>query len=114
MDKLFEHINNAIPYLDDIIIYSKTQEEHVIHIENAIKILNNNNIKINKDKCEFFKSKIEFLGHYVSCEGILLVSEYLANKIQLYPKSRRELQRILGPLNYNVTSFRILAVKLFL
>ncbi|KAG0419613.1 Retrovirus-related Pol polyprotein from transposon, partial [Dictyocoela roeselum] len=99
MDKLFEHSDNAIPYLDDIIIFSKTQEEHVIHLEHVIKILKDNNIKINKDKCEFFKGKIEFLGHYVSSEGVMPVSEHLSKKIQLNPGTRK-LQRVLGLLNY--------------
>ena len=48
---------------DDIIIFSKTEEEHSEAIENVLQCLRMNNITANKEKCEFWKNSITFFGH---------------------------------------------------
>ncbi|KAG0435662.1 Retrovirus-related Pol polyprotein from transposon [Dictyocoela muelleri] len=100
MDKLFEEIRFAIPYLDDIIIFSKSHEEHITHIMKVLKILNDNNIKLNLEKCEFMKDKISFLGHNITREGILPIFQKIPMNITKTPKRTRDLRRILGILNY--------------
>ena len=64
------HLNWCIVYLDDIIIYSKTPEEHVERLEAVFKKLSSAGLKLKPSKCEFFKSQITYLGHIVSNEGI--------------------------------------------
>ena len=65
------HLNWCIIYLDDIIIYSKTLEEHVKRLEAVFKKLSKAGLKLKPSKCEFFKSEITYLGHIVSSEGIV-------------------------------------------
>ena len=72
MDLIFrEEIGDFIQvYLDDIIIYSQTWEEHIEHIEEVFQKLHEAGLKLGRDKCDFAKEEIEFLGHVITQEGI--------------------------------------------
>ena len=61
---------NAFTYLDDIIIVSATKEQHVQHLREVFSRLRAANLRINPDKCEFFKDKLKYLGHVVGVEGV--------------------------------------------
>ena len=58
--------NFAMGYLDDIIIFSKTKEEHLQHLEEIFTRLHNLGLKMKCEKCSFFKKHIQYLGHLVS------------------------------------------------
>ena len=79
------HLNWCIIYLDDIIIYSKTPEEHVERLEAVFKKLSLAGLKLKPSKCEFFKSQITYLGHIVSNEGIATDPKKI-KAIQLWPR----------------------------
>lgn len=57
-------------YLDDIIIFSPDAESHQKHVEEVLDLLREQQFYAKKSKCEFFRDKMEFLGHTVSAEGI--------------------------------------------
>ena len=57
-------------YLDDVVIYSGTQEEHLVHLQAVMECVHLHGLKLNPCKCEFFKEKIEYLGHSVSLKGV--------------------------------------------
>ena len=60
----------TIAYLDDILIYSKTFEEHVEHVEAVFTRLRDARLKLKMSKCEFLKKEVNYLGHIVSPSGI--------------------------------------------
>jgi hypothetical protein len=60
----------VLVYLDDIIIYSKTFDDHLIHLRNVFELLLSAGLRLNRTKCEFFKNKIDYLGYIVSIDGI--------------------------------------------
>ena len=60
----------CIVYLDDIIIYSDTKEEHLKRLEAVFQKLAAAGLKLKSSKCFFFKEEIDYLGHVVSGEGI--------------------------------------------
>ena len=64
------HLNWCIIYLDDIIVYSKTPEEHIERLTSVFEKLSKAGMKLKLSKCEFFKEKISYLGHIVSRYGI--------------------------------------------
>ena len=64
------HLNWCIIYLDDIIVFSKTLEDHLIRLHGIFEKLTKAGLKHKPSKCEFFKSKITYLGHIVSAKGI--------------------------------------------
>ena len=60
----------CIVYLDDIIIFSDTKEEHLKRLEAVFQKLHAAGLKLKPSKCFFFKEEIEYLGHVVSGKGI--------------------------------------------
>jgi len=57
-------------YLDDILIYSKTVEEHVTHVRKVLSVLQENHLAAKASKCEFHRPEVEFLGHVISGSGV--------------------------------------------
>ena len=64
------HLNWCIICLDDIIVFSKTPKEHIEKLRGVFMKLVAASLKLKPKKCEFFKSKIAYLGHIVSSKGI--------------------------------------------
>ncbi|XP_070013663.1 uncharacterized protein [Nicotiana sylvestris] len=56
----------VVVYLDDIVIYNNTLEEHMKHLRKVFQVLRENELYIKREKCEFAQSKVHFLGHVVS------------------------------------------------
>ncbi|GBG85963.1 hypothetical protein CBR_g40776 [Chara braunii] len=72
MNRIFhDHLDKfVVVYLDDILIFSKSVEEHAQHVETVLSLLQQHKYKVNLEKCEFGCTKILYLGHEVSAEGI--------------------------------------------
>lgn len=71
MEECFDglHLDICFIYLDDLIILSKTYEEHVERLEKIFQRLREVNLKLSPKKCEFFKKKVKYVGNIVSEEG---------------------------------------------
>jgi len=84
-------------YLDDIVIWSKTVEEHAEHIRLILTALHNTRLYCNPKKCEFFLLELDFLGHHISGHGIEAQS-FKVNKILNWPvpKSASDVCSYLG------------------
>ena len=67
----------AMVYLDDIIIFSKNEAEHIKHIEIIFQKLKEAGLKLKESKCDFFKKEIHYLGHFISDKGIYPLPEKL-------------------------------------
>ncbi|GBG59948.1 hypothetical protein CBR_g66754 [Chara braunii] len=65
-------------YLDDRLVYSRTLDEHLEHLRAILERLRITKYKANRDKCEFAQQELEYLGHYVTSQGI----RPLADKVQ--------------------------------
>jgi hypothetical protein len=67
MNQFFgSHLNTCLCiYLDDILLISKTEEEHFQHLRLVLDILKRNDLKATISKCDFFKSELQILGHLV-------------------------------------------------
>ena len=59
----------AALYLDDIVIFSKSLEEHAKHLEQVLQCLQNHNFKAKMSKCEFSQQQLQFLGHIITAKG---------------------------------------------
>ena len=64
------HLQYCIIYLDDIIVFSKTPEEHLTRLCAVFEKLKKAELKLKPSKCEFFKQELTYLGHVVSKNGI--------------------------------------------
>ncbi|GJR59913.1 retrotransposon protein, putative, ty3-gypsy subclass [Tanacetum coccineum] len=62
----------VIVFIDDILVFSKSKEEHEEHLRTVLQILRQEKLYAKFSKCEFWLSKVAFLGHIVSAEGITM------------------------------------------
>ncbi|GBG73222.1 hypothetical protein CBR_g12939 [Chara braunii] len=65
-------------YLDDILVYSRTLNEHLEHLRSLLERFRIAKYKANRNKCEFAQQELEYLGHYITSQGI----RPLADKVQ--------------------------------
>jgi len=60
----------VVVYLDNVMIFSQTLEEHVDHVKQVLDALNEASMIFNLSKCELFATEVRFLGHIVSSDGV--------------------------------------------
>ena len=101
MDRLFAGLQFAFVYLDDILIASRNEVEHLEHLQQILSILSKNGLLVNVDKCHFAQQEVEFLGHQVSATGVQpLVKHVEAITSFVQPADIKQLQRFLGMINF--------------
>lgn len=88
-------------YMDDIIVYSTSLQEHCQNLNKVFEALRNNNLKVQVDKSEFLKKEVSFLGHIVSNEGVRPNPDKI-EVIQKWPipKTEKDIKAFLGTLGY--------------
>lgn len=94
-------LNFCFVYLDDILIASKSESEHLNHIKIIFDRLKQFGLVINLEKCLFFKKEVKFLGHMVSAEGICPSSDRVEAITNFkLPSTVKDLRRYLGMINF--------------
>ncbi|GBG87545.1 hypothetical protein CBR_g45603 [Chara braunii] len=72
-------------YLDDILVYSRSLDEHVEHLRTVLERLRQAKYKSNRDKCKFARQELEYLGHYVTPQSIRPLADKI-EAIRVWPK----------------------------
>jgi len=91
----------ALVWADDIMIYSKTPTDHVTHVDNILKRLDQNGFCIARDKMELGKTKVKWLGYEISDKGIQPDQEKVNKLLTMRkPENKKELKSILGMWTY--------------
>ena len=89
----------VIPYLDDLIVFSKSFEEHLEHLKLVLRRLREHGVKLKGCKCNFFKRKVKFLGTIVSEHGYQMdpdnikAAQFLKEK---KPKNVGDVRKLVG------------------
>ena len=95
------HLSWCIIYLDDIIVFSDSPNEHLCRLRGVLAKLDKAGLKLKPNKCEFFKTKITYLGHIVSSKGIEPNPKKVeAVKSWTVPKTVTDVRSFLGFTNY--------------
>ena len=91
----------AVVYLDDILIFSRTIEEHWDRLDNVLNRIQIAGLRINPEKCFMLKSEVKFLGHIISSKGIK-TDQTKIEAVQKFerPKCVKNLRSFLGLCNY--------------
>ena len=101
MDRVLAGLPFILVYLDDILIASPNREAHLQHLKIVLQRLRDNGLVLNKAKCQFFRSQVEFLGLKVTASGVEPLPEQLST-IRDFPQpgTIKELQGFLGAVNF--------------
>ena len=91
----------VVVYIDDILVFSRTLEEHLEHLQMVIERLEEAQLKLKPVKCQFIRKEVDSLGHVLTPEG-LKVNSRLVEAVTNFPqpKSVSEVRRFLGLASY--------------
>ena len=91
----------CIPYLDDIIVFSKSFEEHVEHVRQVLRRLQSHGVKLKPGKSKLFRRQVSFLGRVVSENGYCIdpkVTDAVTRLKDSIPRTIGEVRRAIGLL----------------
>ena len=69
-------------YMDDVIVFSKSSDDHLRHLKIVLSALLQAGLKIFLAKCKFFRTSLEFLGHLITTEGYTLIKEFVGSQFE--------------------------------
>ena len=91
----------ALIYLDDVIIYSKTEEEHLVHLRPVLERFMEHGLKLKPSKCNFFCTEISYRGHKVSAAGMEPGTDGLKGIPEIAPPATyTQVRKFLGATGY--------------
>ena len=101
MDSVLQGLDNVYCYLDDVLIFAKSEAEHLQTVEKVFQRLSESGLTLALDKCQFGVSSLEFLGYSVNGQGITPLPKKVS-AISKFPEpsKQKELLGFLGSLNY--------------
>lgn len=102
MNEFFkEYFNFVLVFFDDILIYSKSWEEHLRHVKMVLLTLRNHKLYVKREKCQFGQVQVKYLGHVISKEGVAMDPDKVALMVDWpKPTSLKALQGFLGLTGY--------------
>src|SRR5678816_2850073 len=93
--------DKVVVYLDDVLLMSKSFEEHLLLIDKVLQRFCEANVKIKVGKCSWVQKEVKFLGHIISRTGIRKLPEFVEQVDKLErPNTVGELRRYLGMINF--------------
>lgn len=101
LEKILLKCDGAINFIDDILIYGQTEQEHDMRLQRVLQVLKENDVLLNEEKCLYKVKKVNFLGHELTAEGVRPLDKYIKSVAHFrVPKNIEELQSFLGLINY--------------
>ena len=101
MSELFSDMPFVAIYVDDILVFSKSLDEHIQHLNQVLNRLTEANLTVNKNKCLFGYLQLHVLGHIISSKGIQIDKSKLEDIQNCpIPTSSKDVQSFLGIVNY--------------
>ena len=91
----------VVVFIDDILIYSRTQEEHAEHLRLVLGVLREKQLYAKLSKCEFWMGEVQFLGYVISTQGIAIDPAKVEAVVKWeIPKSATEIRSFVGLVGY--------------
>ena len=95
------NLTYTLIYLDNVIVYSKTEEEHLVHLRAVLERFMEHGLKLKPSKCNFFHTEISYLGHKVSAAGMELGTDGLKGIAEIAPPATyTQVWKFLGATGY--------------
>ena len=70
MNNILRGMTGVLCHMDDVLIFGSTQEEHDTRLHEVLQKLQSHGVTLNRQKCEFSKRRLSFLGHIIDGNGI--------------------------------------------
>ena len=88
-------------YIDDVLVFSRTLEEHLDHLRMVLQRIQDVGLKLKPTKCHFARKEVEYLGHVITADGVS-PSPKLVVAVKEFPnpKNVKEVRRFLGMASY--------------
>ena len=103
----------VIVFIDDILIYSKNKQEHKVHLRVVLQTLRERQLYAKFSKCEFWLDKVNFLGHVISSQGVMVDLQKIEAILNWeVPTNQTEVRSFLGLAGYYrrfIRNFSIIA-----
>jgi len=91
----------VLVFLDDILIYSQSLQEHISHLQQVLEVLRRNQLYLKLSKCTFAQHNLEYLGHIISDKGVATDKSKIQAMLQWpVPTTVTELRGFLGLTGY--------------
>lgn len=91
----------VLVFFDDILVYSKSAEDHIVHLSQVLSQLEKHQLFANLKKCEIGQTTVSYLGHVISSAGVAMDSEKVRAMVDWpEPRNLRELRGFLGLTSY--------------
>jgi len=91
----------VVAYMDDILIYTPTEDEHVHIVTSVLWLLQTNGLAVALEKCEWYTSKVEFLGYIISADGVSMAEDKVQTVLEWAPPTNViAVQSFLGFANF--------------
>jgi hypothetical protein len=103
MNKVFMEFFDkfVVVFIDDILIYSKSEEEHATHLRLILETLREHQLYAKFSKCEFWLKEVGFLGHVLSARGVLVDPKKIKSVMEWEaPTTQTEVRDFLGLAGY--------------
>ncbi|KAI4882368.1 hypothetical protein NFI96_008891, partial [Prochilodus magdalenae] len=105
MEEMLDSLRDecCIPYLDDVLCYARTFEEHVEGVRHVLRALQRHGVKLRPEKCELFRQEVRYVGRLVSAEGVRIDPRDLDAVRALggkTPQTIGDVRKLLGFLSY--------------
>ena len=101
METLLDGIDGTACFIDDIIVTGKSEKEHCTNLKKVFKVLEDSGLTLEKSKCSFFSTSIQYLGHVIDYNGLHTCADKIDAIINApRPINYQQLQSFLGFVNY--------------
>ncbi|XP_043064105.1 uncharacterized protein LOC122320095 [Drosophila ficusphila] len=99
--RLNDVTKSTLVYLHDIIVHSRTAEEHLVHLDQVFDRLATAGLKLSPRKCAFFRPEVNYLGHIVSHNGLKACPEKIQKVVDWpSPRNQKEVRSFVGLCSY--------------
>ncbi|KAH9247122.1 hypothetical protein BASA81_015315 [Batrachochytrium salamandrivorans] len=95
MNSLFRDVigKHVLVYLDDIVIYSDNMSDHIVQVQNVLRVLQDNGLYCKAEKCHFYKSEIKYLGYIISADGLRMDPSKIS-AVQSWPTPKKLITKL--------------------
>jgi len=101
MEKRLGHIDKTVVRVDDILITGATTKEHLENLGRVLQVIEENGLRLKREKCKFFMSEVEFLGYCISAEGVKPIQEKIKSILSApAPQNTGQVKSFLGMIQY--------------